>query len=229
MAYTPPPQLQIRSTRTVGTENGVKMMVYGLAGAGKTRLCATAPRPIILSAENGLLSLNSQDIPFIQITSLEELQAARLMIHNDKRFWTVCLDSASDIAERVLQNRIASNKDPRKAYGEMAQEVLNEVRMWRDFPQRHVLFIMKQGRVKDEQTGGILNGPLMPGQQLDQHMPYMFDELFQLVTQNNNGNIVSWLRTQRDNLNEAKDRSGKLDMWEPPNLTHIIQKITANR
>lgn len=229
MAYQPPPQLQIENTRNVGTANGVKMMVYGLAGSGKTRLCATAPRPIILSAENGLLSLNDQDIPFIRINSLEELIAARLFIHNDKRFYTACLDSASDIAERCLKVKLETNKDPRKGYGEMAQEVLNEVRMWRDFPQRHVLFIMKQGRIKDETTGGLFNGPLMPGQQLDQHMPYMFDECFQLVTLNQNGNITSALRTQRDHMNEAKDRSGRLDYWEMPNITHIINKITAPR
>lgn len=227
MAYTPPPQLQIFNTADVATDNGIKAMIYGLAGSGKTRLCATAPNPIILSAEQGLLSLRGQNVPYIKIKSLAELTAARLMLMNDRRFWTVCLDSASEIAEVCLREAIASNKDPRKAYGEMAQDVLNEVRAFRDFPQRHVVFIMKQGRVKDEQTGGVLNGPLMPGQQLDQHMPYMFDECFQLVTINNNGNIQSALRTQRDNVNEAKDRSGRLDMWEPPNLTHIFNKIAA--
>lgn len=223
MQYQPPAQLNIQNTRDVKTNNGIKCMVYGLAGTGKTRLCATAPNPIILSAEQGLLSLSGQDVPYVQIKTLQDLINARLALMNDRRFWTICLDSASEIAEVVLRDRIATNKDPRKAYGEMAQEVLNEVRNFRDFPQRHVLFIMKQGRIKDEQTGGILNGPLMPGNQLDQHMPYMFDEVFQLVSMNGN----SGLRTRRDNLNEAKDRSGKLDEWEPPNLSHVFAKIAA--
>jgi hypothetical protein len=229
MAYQPPPQIRIENTRDVSANDGVKMMVYGLAGTGKTRLCATAPRPIILSAERGLLSLSNQDIPFIRIKSLTELQAARTFVQSRHDFWTACLDSASEIAEVCLREKIEGNRDPRKGYGEMAQEVLNEVRAWRDMHQKHVLFIMKQGRIKDEQTGMLINGPLMPGQQLDQHMPYMFDECFQLVTQNNNGNIMSALRTQRDNTNEAKDRSGRLDMWEQPNITHIINKITAQR
>jgi len=223
MAYQAPIQLQIQNTNDYATDNGIKVMVYGLAGTGKTRLCATAPRPIILSAEQGLLSLKGAGVPYIKISSLAELQAARLQIYNDKRFWTVCLDSASEIAEVCLRDAMARNKDPRKAYGDMAQEVLNEVRMFRDFPQRHVVFIMKQGRMKDEQTGGILNGPLMPGNQLDQHMPYMFDECFQLVTMGGN----SGLRTRRDNLNEAKDRSGKLDEWERPDLSYIFSKIAA--
>jgi hypothetical protein len=230
MAYQAPSQYQIQNTRDVKTHNGIKVMVYGLAGSGKTRLLATAPKPIIVSAEQGLLSLSNQDVPFIQIKqgpnekpALEQLKEIRMQIYNDKRFWTACLDSASEIAEVCLRDMMARNKDPRKAYGDMAQEVLAEVRMWRDFPQRHIVFIMKQGRIKDEQTGGILNGPLMPGNQLDQHMPYMFDELFQLVTMGGN----SGLRTRRDNLNEAKDRSGKLDEWERPDLTYIFNKIAA--
>lgn len=230
MAYQAPSQYQIQNTRDVKTHNGIKVMVYGLAGSGKTRLLATAPKPIIVSAEQGLLSLSNQDVPFIQIKqgpnekpALEQLKEIRMQIYNDKRFWTACLDSASEIAEVCLRDMMARNKDPRKAYGDMAQEVLAEVRMWRDFPQRHVVFIMKQGRMKDEQTGGILNGPLMPGNQLDQHMPYMFDECFQLVTMGGN----SGLRTRRDNLNEAKDRSGKLDEWERPDLTYIFNKIAA--
>jgi hypothetical protein len=227
MNYRPPAQLQIQSTNDLGTANGIKAMVYGLAGSGKTRLAATMPRPIILSAENGLLSLKGQNVPYIQIHNLDELKQAYDQLLRDDRFWSVCLDSASEIAEVCLREYIRTNKDPRKAYGEMAQEILNVVRQFRDMPRRHVLFIMKQGRMKDEQTGGFLNGPLMPGNQLDQHMPYMFDECFQLVTINENGNIRSALRTQRDNLNEAKDRSGKLAMWEPPNMTHIINKIMA--
>jgi hypothetical protein len=230
MAYQPPSQYQIQNTRDVKTHNGIKVMVYGLAGSGKTRLLATAPKPIIVSAEQGLLSLSNQDVPFIQIKqgpsekpALDQLKEIRMQIYNDKRFWTACLDSASEIAEVCLRDMMARNKDPRKAYGDMAQEVLAEVRMWRDFPQRHVVFIMKQGRMKDEQTGGILNGPLMPGNQLDQHMPYMFDECFQLVTMGGN----SGLRTRRDNLNEAKDRSGKLDEWERPDLSYIFAKIAA--
>lgn len=227
--YQPPAQIRIETTRGASANDGVKMMVYGLAGTGKTRLTATAPRPIVLSAEQGLLSLNELDIPFIRIKSLAELTAARQFIQNDNRFWTACLDSASEIAELCLQDLKANNRDPRKAYGDMAQDVLNEVRAWRDLRGKHVLFIMKQGRIKDEQTGVLMNGPLMPGQQLDQHMPYMFDECFQLVVQSMNGQTRSALRTQRDHQNEAKDRSGRLDMWEPPNLTHIIQKITAPR
>ena len=56
--------ISLRNTRDVGTA-GVKVLVYGHAGAGKTSLIRTAPNPVILSAEAGLLSLSDLDIPYI--------------------------------------------------------------------------------------------------------------------------------------------------------------------
>jgi hypothetical protein len=67
--------IQILKTGGVHT-NGVKMLVYGNAGAGKTSLCATLPTPIIISAEAGLLSIQSADLPYIEIKSIDDLREA---------------------------------------------------------------------------------------------------------------------------------------------------------
>ena len=48
-------------------------MVYGGAGVGKTVLCSTAPNPVIISAEAGLLSLRDFDIPYVSVTKYEDL------------------------------------------------------------------------------------------------------------------------------------------------------------
>jgi len=56
--------------------NGVKLLVYGQAGAGKTSLIPTLPNPIVLSAEGGLLSIADADIPFIEISSMMDLTEA---------------------------------------------------------------------------------------------------------------------------------------------------------
>ena len=53
---------------------GIKCLVYGESGVGKTVLCSTAPDPIIISAESGLLSLRKKDIPVIEINSLKTLR-----------------------------------------------------------------------------------------------------------------------------------------------------------
>lgn len=221
--------MQLYSTSQVSSEYGVKTLVYARAGTGKTRLCATAPYPVILSAESGLLSLKGYNLPYIPIRNYFELQDAyrwAIQSYEASQFWTICLDSVSEIAEVVLGNEKHNNKDPRKAYLEMQEQVTSLLRSFRDIPYKHVYFSAKQGSNKDGLTGAIMNGPMLPGQQLPQHVPYFFDELFQLIVgKDTYGNEFRALRTRPDNQNEAKDRSGVLDEWEPADLSYIFDKI----
>ncbi len=64
------------NVKTTGglTANGVKVLVYGAAGVGKTALIATLPSPIVLSAEGGLLSLQEIDMPYVEISSIDTLR-----------------------------------------------------------------------------------------------------------------------------------------------------------
>ena len=48
--------IQLKNTAQVSVQ-GLKVLVYGHAGAGKTTLAASMPNPIIISAEGGLLSI----------------------------------------------------------------------------------------------------------------------------------------------------------------------------
>ena len=119
--------------------------------------------------------------------------------------------------------------DPRQAYGLLIDQMSTTIRAFRDLPGFHVYVSAKQEAIKDDQTGIVLNGPSMPGTKLGPALPYHFDEGFHLdigrdqVTQKD----YRFLRTQPDFQNDAKDRSGKLDAIEYPDLGNIIRKITA--
>lgn len=221
--------ITIISTASISNDHGVKICVYGRAGVGKTRLCATAPAPIILSAESGLLSLRQYNLPAIVIKTYSDLQEAyswSMGSNEAKQFHTICLDSVTEIAETILGEEKTRVKDPRKAYGATQDQVLALLRHFRDMPFKHVYFVAKQWKVKDEANGFILNSAAMPGQQLPQHIPYFFDELFQLtVGRDNTGQEFRALRTRPDNQNDAKDRSGVLNEWEPADLGYIFNKI----
>ena len=66
----------------------------------------------------------------------------------------------------------------------------------------------------------------MPGNKLAQQIPYLVDEVFALrVEKDEEGKPQRALMCDSDNLWLAKDRSGKLDMWEPADLGAIIAKI----
>jgi len=232
MQFLPPmssPQIVIRDTYGSAAQNGVKCAVYGGAGVGKTVLTASMPQPFLISAEGGTLSLNQTHVPYVEVKDMAGLMGVyqwAVSSHEARQFWSLGMDSASEVAEVVLANELKNNKDPRKAYGELATQMMALLRAFRDIPQKHVLFTAKQGRLTDQQTGAILWGPMMPGQQLDQQFPYMFDEVFHMgMYRTTEGQTYRALRTQPDNQYQAKDRSGRLDMYEQANLTTVFNKI----
>jgi len=221
---------KLTTTRDAAVANGIKVCVYGQSGSGKTRLCATTGAPtVIISAEAGLLSLRDNDIPVIEVQSIADVHDAYRFLSESadaRDFQWVCLDSVSEIAEVVLANEKAATKDPRKAYGELADRMMELLRAFRDIPGRNVYMSAKLDRQKDDVTGAMLYTPSMPGQRLGQQLPYLFDFLFALRAEKDaEGNISRWLQCSGDTQYVAKDRSGALDTFEPADLAAIAAKI----
>lgn len=223
--------IQIKYTSEVSSD-GIKVVVYGQAGCGKTTLCSTAPSPIIISAESGLLSIKKANLPYIEVNTYSELEEAYLWIISSeeaKKFDTICLDSLSEIGEVVLSNLKKLNRDPRKAYGEVQEQMLSLVRYFRDMKGKNVYFSCKEETIKDGITGAITYRPMMPGTKLPEQIPYFFDEVFQMIAyvdpSDKEGEPIRALRTSQDVGVVAKDRSGALDRWERPDLSSIFNKI----
>lgn len=218
--------ISVKSTGSLSA-NGVKMLVYGQAGAGKTSLIRTLPDPIVLSAEGGLLSIQDADLPYIEINSIADLMEAYswLTSPDGQHYKSVALDSISEIAEVVLNHEKKIAKDPRQAYGAMQEQMSDMIRAFRDLPGRHVYMSAKLEKSQDE-TGRILYAPSMPGNKTVQSLPYFFDEVLALrVEKDADGNTQRAIMCDSDGLWLAKDRSGKLGAWEAPDLGEIITKI----
>ena len=217
--------------------NGIKALVYGMAGAGKTTLSASMPAPIIISAEGGLLSIKDAGLPYIEVSSMDSLMEAFEYVAgaDGNCFQSVVLDSISEIGEVVLNHEKSINKDGRAAYGEMATQMTSIIRAFRDLPGKNVLMTAKAEKSQDE-TGRILYSPSMPGNKVGQALPYFFDLVIALpyfydlmlalrVEKDADGVTQRALLCQPDGLWSAKDRSGKLDQWEAPDMGEIIRKI----
>lgn len=206
--------------------NGVKLLVYGQAGAGKTSLIPTLPSPIVISAEGGLLSIQDADLPYIEVNSMASLKEAYEYVSSSEanHFASVALDSVSEIAEVVLNHEKKVNKDPRAAYGAMQEQMADIIRAFRDLP-KHVYMSAKLEKSTDE-VGKMFYAPSMPGNKTGQSLPYFFDEVLALrVEKDAEGNTQRALMCDSDGLWLAKDRSGKLSQWEAPDLGVIISKI----
>ena len=219
--------IQLKRTKEA-TAQAVKLLVYGQAGAGKTSLIPTLPKPVILSAEGGLLSIADTNLPFIEIMSMDDLREAYKWLNSSAEaaeFESVALDSISEIAEVVLNAEKKINKDPRAAYGAMQEQMADIIRGFRDLPGKHVYMSAKLEKTQDE-MGRVLYAPSMPGNKTGQSLPYFFDEVLALrVEKDAEGNTRRALMTDGDGLWLAKDRSGKLEVWEDADLGEIIKKI----
>lgn len=218
--------IQLKSTASAHA-NGVKIVVYGHAGSGKTSLIKTLPKPLIISAEGGLLSLSGTDIPYIEISTYADLTEAYQYCVSEEanQFESIAIDSISEIAEVILSHEKQINKDGRAAYGEMANQVMSLMRSFRDISGKNIYFSAKCEKQQDE-AGRMLYSPSMPGSKLGQSIPYLVDEVLALRTEKDQEGITQRaLMCESDGLWQAKDRSGKLSPWEAPDLGEIIKKI----
>lgn len=218
--------MTVQLTTTRHASNFIKTIVYSESGIGKTTLCSTAPDPIIISTERKLLSLRDFDIPALEVSSaVDVFEAARYAVSTPHQ--TICLDSVSDIAEVILSDYIKQTKDPRQAYGKMAQDVLDMIKWFRFNINKHIYVIAQAGKMLDPYSNILKYSAYAPGQVLPLALPYNFDEVFALrigidpTTQQS----YRYLQTQPDLAYSAKDSSNKLEAVEFPHLGNIFNKI----
>lgn len=236
--------IQYTTTNQQAVSHGVKCAMYGGAGTGKTASLATAPRPFLISVEAGLIVLKqsnlerihgpnqagiSYDIPVATIKSCRELRELHGIFHR-RESWTeqidtIGLDSISQLAEYELAYQMTLTTNGQKAYGQMADEILECIRLFTALPGKNVIFIAKQSV---SAHSGLFSASF-PGQLLDFHFPYEFDVVLQLcVADNEQGGKFRFFRTQPDLKNFAKDRTGALDPnGEAVYFYNIFNKISA--
>lgn len=221
--------MAIKFTTTAKAKtHGVKILVYGAPKVGKTRACATAPKPLIISRESGLLSLRKQNIPAVEIETLQDLEDIHHKICTQskyKQFKTICLDSLTEMAKSVLTDLKETTKDGRQIYGRLNEDIGRVIRLFRDLQGFNVYFTAKEKIVHDEETGITRCLPYMPGTTLTSELPYEFDCVAYLKKETSGGKIKRYLMTDGDHRYTVGDRSGALNSKEPVNLTKIFEKI----
>ena len=228
--------IKIKSTADFSADTGVKIVVYGQSGIGKTRLALKAADSIILSAERGLLSLKNENHPYIEIGSPKKVDEAYEWLKRDKQFKTVFLDTVSEVGEVLLTDFLLNGngiidgplKDARQGYRMMAEAMMPMIRKFRDIPDKNIVFNAKLGMKEDKEGDLMYRHAMIPGRVIPMQIPYMFDCVFYFhLKKNQQREDVPVFQTYLSSDTIAKDRSGTLAKFEPPDIDAIIRKIKA--
>lgn len=220
--------IKINNTKNIEIDS-VKCVVYGIPGSGKTRLAASSPSPLIISAESGLLSLTDYYVDYVEVTSLKQWDEVYRFVKSSSdsaKYKTICLDSISEIAEVLIAELKPNYKDPRQAYAQLADSMMPMLRKFRDLPGKHTLFTSKLITIQDEESGRVTDELMLPGKVLSTQIPYMVDELFHLTINKKKEPVLQTVPNRRS---FAKDRSGALEAEEYPDMTQIINKIISKQ
>lgn len=210
---------------------GFKAVVYGAPGSAKTPLINTAPRPLVLICEPGMLSMRGSTVPAYEAYSgakIDEFFEWWFKATETKNFDTLAIDSASQMADIYLQDALngkskSGNKVHGKAaYGEMATETMKHLRPLFFQPHKHCYIICKQ-TVDDG-----IKKPYFPGQQLPTEVPHLYDAILHLGIHNvpQMGQVLSFQCKQSYDI-VARDRSGRLNDYEPPDFSLLLRKAMS--
>lgn len=223
---------------TAQSTDRMTCLVIGGFGKGKTSLLRTIPeeeRSIVISVESGLLCVRdlvvSGRVEGFEITEWKDVYEVFGILVSDKyrsRYKWAFIDSLTEIAALcvvALKKEFPNPKDAIKMWGVYSERMTEMIKAFRDMPHYNVVFTALD-EVSTDELGRRYTEASMQGKKVKELLPSYFDEVFYLdIFKDDEGNDVRKFVTQPIDDLPAKDRSGKLDVYEEPDLSKIAGKI----
>lgn len=229
---------EIKSTKDIVDNNGVKILVYANSGFGKTSTLGTLKgKTLLLNVENGFLVLKDKDIDTIDITSISTLgEVYKALVDGSLQYDNVAIDSLSEIGEMVVSELMQDEYygDPRNAmvlWKTYSNRMTNIVKMFRDLKGFNVIFTALVENV--DANGTITKMPMIPAKKFQLKLPSLFDEVYYGVVK---GDGERFLHTTDGAGYMAKSRAGTFarevnitqDKEDATTLGAMLQAIVNN-
>lgn len=205
---------------------GCKSIIYGPPGSAKTPLINTAPRPVLLAVEPGLLSMRNSNVPTWMAPTkarIDEFFKWFELSAEAKNFDTLAVDSVSQMCNIALDESKA--KHGLAQYGEMADYVMPYLQRLYYLKEKHMYLI-----AKEELTSDGKRRPAFPGQQLNgsSGVSHLYDCILRLARVPI-PNIGEQLAFQCNGTMDilARNRTGTLADYEPPDFSALVRKVMS--
>lgn len=244
----------MRVQNTSGAQSaGIKIVVAGEAGNGKTTLARTlqetlGERVLLVSAEAGLLSLRGSGVDFVDLQTDDEgkpvpkeLRVLRLgaiyqwllLPEQMAKYKWIFLDSLTEVNQNLLEALLAdpnfnSPKDTIKMYGELAKRMRSLCKTFRDMPYYNIVFSALVKKTTD--ADNVVKSAIDITGSFALQLPALFDEVFYLgvtneVDEATGRNKRTVLTQKTDRIEFPKDRSGRLSRYEEADLGAMVRKM----
>lgn len=201
---------EIKSTKDVVKTDGVKILIFGESGFGKTSAIGTLEgKTLLLNVENGTMVLRDKDIDVIDIPDIETLGQVYLAIKNGElKYDNVAIDSLSEIGEMLIadlekDDYYGNPSNVFKLFGEYTKRMTNMAKMFRDLKGVNVVLTALAENV--EANGLVTKLPMIPAKKAQAKLISLFDEVYYCQTK---GEGERWLHTEDGVGYRAKSRAG---------------------
>ena len=208
-------------------ERPLRLLIYGEAGAGKTTLIGTAPKPILVidfEAGADIIFAGQDGVDILPIYERKDLKEALLWLRTQKQYKTIAFDGFSIYAQQVLREILDSrNKETATFYEwNLLISHLKEVVLGLIKPTSCTIFTSLLRKTKDAQGNLVSMHPDLP-HTVREYIKAVVD-LVGIIYVNKTGERYVGF-TSSKGVAEVKDRSGKLTDKEEPNITKILMKV----
>ncbi len=144
--------IQIQKTSQIEKPRLV-LAIYGVGKSGKTTLSTTAPKPIILDAENGVKGLFTAgiDVPFVQIRTWQEVMDCYSMLKENKEYETIVIDPLGNFMDMLIEYVAGTEGMSLQKWGKAKDIFKKFVKSW-NFSGKHVIFVAHDTLTEDDRS-----------------------------------------------------------------------------